>query len=659
LVLCAGLFVAFAVYGVLSEGTHNDDDVGRYLNVRAAFQFPEQFISRWNRPAFVILYALPAQLGYGAVEILTALLSAATCFLVTLCARRLGERYAPLAALFTAVQPFFLRLSFSALTEPLAAFLLALSFYLLISRRNVLCAAAASAIPLARLELALILIPMAVRLWRDGSRRSLLVLPLGLAVWNLAGFLATGDLVYLFHESFTGAERIYKSVPWNHYLTGYIYIVGPVVFLFSILGLVDSLRRRDRLVISSSVLITIAALSLLSSSLSSAGQAAGFLRHAASISPFVALLALRGFNGWLVRRPSVATVLFFVGAAVVVRLYLSVSLEQGMFMGEGTEFKKFAAVSALAAATVARRLFPRPFEKAPARRILLGSVVLLCVAYPLKVVKVIRLTPEQAMMKNVAAWYRDNALGDRVTMCNHIWFHFFSGTNRLSTERFPHLTHAHLDAAPLGSLAIWESHYAHRLTGDVTVDGMEGKRQYRLIRRFLDSENRTFAAVFEKTSDGTTGEGRFEATGYRHPGLGVRWDLEDLGPWQVRLVKDEVKLLEGRDGKGAAIQVEVERFLRLRGTEEAYYMIEDQLSKKPEMSGLKWTDGGDWRWIRVTTGGKGLLMGIRPAAASPEALIVACAFPLPREEEITAGLADLVRGLRFDPAALSGSQSVP
>src|SRR5690606_29964868 len=65
--LCVGLFLLSAALGMLSPGTFDDDDLGRYFYTRAVFESWDHVLSLFVRPAFALLYALPARLGYGAV----------------------------------------------------------------------------------------------------------------------------------------------------------------------------------------------------------------------------------------------------------------------------------------------------------------------------------------------------------------------------------------------------------------------------------------------------------------------------------------------------------------------------------------------------------------------------------------------------------------
>ena len=52
--------------GVLSDGTHQDDDLTHYQMARWAWHYPAYLLDNWGRPGFTIPYAPAAGLGWGA-----------------------------------------------------------------------------------------------------------------------------------------------------------------------------------------------------------------------------------------------------------------------------------------------------------------------------------------------------------------------------------------------------------------------------------------------------------------------------------------------------------------------------------------------------------------------------------------------------------------
>ena len=113
-----------AVYGLLSTGTYYDDDIAHYLIARYAWKHPGLFMQTWGRPAFTILYAPAAALGFGAVRCFSAVLAGVVCFMAARLAKLYGVRWYWLAALLTGFQPEVLKLAFSCLTELTFMFIL-------------------------------------------------------------------------------------------------------------------------------------------------------------------------------------------------------------------------------------------------------------------------------------------------------------------------------------------------------------------------------------------------------------------------------------------------------------------------------------------------------------------------------------------------------
>ncbi len=598
LLACAAAGALFLILGFLSDGTHNDDDISRYLNVRAAWSSPERILSVWNRPAFVLAYMIPARLGYAGIKIATALISMVACYLTYRAARSRGWQPSWLVVVLLATQPFFLALSCSGLSEPLAACLLAAALLALDRKRLRMSALILSAAPLARPELTPLFLIWAVPLARARAWRAIASLPLGLALWALAGFLAHGDPLWLLRQIFTGEDRIYQAVEATHYLGAYIFAVGPVVFVLSVPGLVDAVRRRDDLLIPASVVLMLAVYTWLSVQ-SSAGQAAGFVRYLVTLAPFTALLAMRGFPKWAAPRLDPVTLLALVVAAVLCGTFLSVELEQGVWLGNRREYTKLAVVSIIAGVALARFVaLRRKFGAAggpasPRTTAMLAAVVsLLAAGFTLARPPIARLNGEQRAMREAAHWYRSADLEDRVTLCNHPWFHFFAGTIP-GTARTPVLCRAALDIAPEGAVAIWEGHYGHRHGGDVMPEDLDVLGDWRVRRRIRADQERFAAVVLEKLP-AEERAGRVTAVGYGHPGFGVEWaDVGSAPGWVWERPRSGLYLFNGsRDTR--RVYLHLIRFVGLSDPQMYYSRIETQLRQNPALVVETVEALGDW-----------------------------------------------------------------
>jgi hypothetical protein len=599
-IVCGLAVLVFLGLGLLSNSTHNDDEVSRFLAVRTAWSSWDAVLSVWNRPAFVLAYLLPATLGYVGVKITTALLSALTCFLTYRCARARGWQPAWLAAVLVATQPLFLALSFSGLSEPLAACLLAASLLALYRKRWWASALLLAAAPLARPELAPLFLVWAVPLYRARAWKALASLPLGLAVWALAGFIHSGHPLWLWHQMFTGESRIYEAVGSAHYLAGYIFVVGPVVFVLSIPGIIDAVRRRGDQVLPAAVFLMLGVYTWLSIR-SSAGQAAGFLRYLVTLSPFTALLAVSGFRLWAAPRVTLTTVSILVLAAAACGAFLSVDLVQGVWLGKNRDYVKLALVSVMAGIAIVRfararfALRPAPGRtpgrtpereqaheermaqpgRGPAGLAVTASV--LAVGFALVHPPIARLSPEQSAIREAARWYEAAGLSSRVTMCNHPWFRFFLGASA-SGERVGLLTKAALTAAPDLSIAVWEGHYANRHGGDVTPEDVDQLGDWRILRRFLDAEARFAAVVLEKVPTAERA-GRFASPGFVHPGFGVEWAGGGAADgWTWKDPRAGMALLTGSRGADR-VYLNLIRFVGLGDPRLYYPRIESELRR--------------------------------------------------------------------------------
>jgi len=639
--LASFLFLVFLTLGLVSPGAHNDDDLGRYLNTRSAFGSWDQILSLWNRPAFVLVYMVPARLGYVGVEAMTALISALTCFFVAFAAHRAGMRRPLFAALLTAAQPFFIALSYSALTEPLAACFIAAALAALASGRLRTTAVLASLATLARLETAVLLPLWAWAMLRVGGRSvppaapaapavantfqnvsrtarlPIALLPLALVAWHLAGWAHTHDPLFLWRQVFAEEARTYHAVPLTHYLRGLIFVIGAAGFGFVLVGAVaivrdafskGTARAADRPPIAELFLagaaLMLAVLTWLASG-TSAGQSAGFLRHLVAVAPFFSLVALRGLDEWMAPRVSNLTLATLAVATLLCGVFLSVRLEGGFELGARPEYGKLAVLLLLLAIALGRRFMIRAGTAAPrwtsrtalaaaAAAILVGAVV------PSPITQ---LVPEQALMRAAAEWVQAEGLADRPLLCNHIWFNWTLDRTVVAPARsavaeagrrapVTLLTRANLEQAPAGAIAVWEGHYSHRLVGDVSVDDVTKLAGYRVLRRFGEGDSKFYCVILERLDRAQT-TGRIEGGRFTHEGFGVKWTLPPA-PWRWEPGGDGLQLVRGVHPSGANAQLNVVRLAGLWDPQAFHQLLGPRLSATPGVRLIGSSRVDDW-----------------------------------------------------------------
>lgn len=85
---------------------------------------------------------------------------------------------------------------------------------------------------------------------------------------------------------------------FGQYFQRYIFLTGPVIFYFFMLGFFEQIYRR-KFDFSFLYFILGFMLYVIFSWKLSIGQAAGFMRNVIPLSPFAGLIALYGYNLWL------------------------------------------------------------------------------------------------------------------------------------------------------------------------------------------------------------------------------------------------------------------------------------------------------------------------------------------------------------------------
>lgn len=192
--------VTIAIFSLLwlfaavnSRGLGPADGYMHFLFARFAFREPGNFVDVWARPICTLIYAVPA-VAAGRIGVCAASgLMGLGCGAVALAmARGQGLRMPALALLFTLAQPLLFLHTLTAMTELPFALLLGCAFLAYQRKRWAVAASLIALTPLARPEGFGFLLLAAVALIAARQWRSLLILPAGLVIWDVAGWLIDG-----------------------------------------------------------------------------------------------------------------------------------------------------------------------------------------------------------------------------------------------------------------------------------------------------------------------------------------------------------------------------------------------------------------------------------------------------------------------------------
>lgn len=503
------------VWAFAADAPWDDDCPTRFFNTQNAFQDPVNFVSVWNRPLFVLIFALPAQLGKAVVPILMTLISSLGAWLLWRGLRQQQVPHAWLAIPLLAFQPFFFGTSRVALTEPLAAVLLCAGFCFLAHKKWMGYAIVGGLLPLARLEMSIVLAIWAVPLIQSKQWKHLLWMALPLVAWNIAGGIITGDFNYVFNQTFgadTGENR-YGNTTFGHYFRRSMWITGPVVFWFLLQGLAFRTVRKGLSLWVDGQLVLGLLLYVVFSWKMSMGNAAGFLRNLVPLTPLVAIIALDGYNrsmaalmGSSKAAASRKKDLLLVGLVAALTLFLGIQLFADRLQSHQLviPLPDWSRVVVLAVvAGLMAIIWLRSRSGSAAQRPLLAwvpvAVATLTMGYALyQEPPAVSNNNDRQAMGIIANFYVNSELSQRPTYVNHNWFFWVAGENP-QNPKFKRVTIAELEAAPVGAIIIWDYHYSTRLAGDVGAQYLIDHLEYVELLRIGVANRGEAVLVLEKT----------------------------------------------------------------------------------------------------------------------------------------------------------------
>lgn len=494
------------VWAFLSEYSWDDDAPTRIYNCLITFQEPKHFVSLWNRPLFVLLFALPSKISIYAVHALMPLLTGFSAYLGYLGLKKKNIPGAIFFLAFCLFQPYQFILSYQAYTEPLGVILICLSIHAWANEKWLRLAILGGLIPLARLELTPLLLFWAIPLIQNKAWKQLVWVVVPTVIWNIAGWIIMDDPLYLLHQTVLKESKgnRYGHNEWYVYLHRYLFVIGPVLFVPLLVGIFTSFTKKSYLKWTLLFLLGFFVYTLFSWKLD-LGNAAGFLRNITTLSPFVAILAGIGIQSlidtWKNETVSKTTWIAWLVAAIglfLVYQYFSVDLnnhhtKQEEFAPKNLIWAGVAVLSMLGFAFLRRK---REAISAFAMAIFLGLTSLFTL------INEPPNTSYSAERENLAKFgrlHQGSYLKDRKLFANHVWFYWSQGLNKHDSTRFEVLTKANIEKAPEGTALLWENHYSNRLSGDVPSNYLAQKgKEYIELARGYSTDRASLAVLAEK-----------------------------------------------------------------------------------------------------------------------------------------------------------------
>lgn len=297
------LLLSMAVI-LLYDGTGDaGDSINHYLFARYAPSHPALYFDHWAKPLYVLLASPFAQFGFTGIKVFNVFCTAGSMYFSYACARRMKWRNPLLAAIFQAAIPLGFVLSFSGLTEPLFALVLAGGLYLILIHRSLAAAIAISFLPFVRSE-GLILAGIAgLYFLAKRNWRAIPLLAFGHVVYSFAGWPVHGELLWVFTKiPYANAASPYGNGELLHFVKQMIYTAGVPISALLVFGLMSVFTHFSSLRVNPEFPVLIAggflAFFIAHTLFWYLGifNSMGLTRVFVGVSPLMALLAHKGYS---------------------------------------------------------------------------------------------------------------------------------------------------------------------------------------------------------------------------------------------------------------------------------------------------------------------------------------------------------------------------
>ncbi|MBK7810048.1 MAG: hypothetical protein IPO62_01050 [Saprospiraceae bacterium] len=448
-------------YAGVNDGFYQGEEGAHYINMKEFWENPGIIMGNWAKTGWKIFMVIPGLLGKNAVLAASIIISMATAWLCFLYTRTMGMRFPILVIFLLMCQTFWFSLAFRPICEPTAAFFLILAC-LLHQRTHLVWAALSFSYALTiRQELYIPGMIYGIYLLTQKNWRAAFSMATFPILYNLLGWWASGDPFYLFSNAFKAADfaNKYMRPGFDHYIQmsplvfGWIGILSlSAYFIF----LVSKKIKPDWIILIP--LLSYWFLECLYSmkSFQIGAATAGNLRYLLVISPLVAVLgnyALDKAFEWNQRKPAWIVWTIFLGVMIYYNTYEHNYLEYGRFkdhiwklMIPGCVFLVF--------------YFIKIQNKFIYTLSLMGVCILSLVISqtPLKLSN----RDENSTCKEIADYcLRFNYHEKRTIYQSMPMFAYFIDRTPKDFPKGLHLiTEENLLKSPVGSIIIWDSHYA-------------------------------------------------------------------------------------------------------------------------------------------------------------------------------------------------------
>lgn len=229
------IVISFTLQGTVDSG----DSIMHFLYAKYSFNHPSFFFHHWAKPIYVLFASPFAQFGIIGIKIFNSLFSSLTLLFTYLTAKKIANKQSFLTVVLLCFAPLNFVITFSGLTEPLFAFFLIFSTYLLISEKEISSSVIISFLPFVRSEGLILLGVFALYFFVKKKYKILPFLLTGHILYSIAGYFYYHDFLWVFTKiPYAKLSSTYGSGPLFHFVGQLTYVIGIPFYILLVAGII-------------------------------------------------------------------------------------------------------------------------------------------------------------------------------------------------------------------------------------------------------------------------------------------------------------------------------------------------------------------------------------------------------------------------------------
>ncbi|HEY5124816.1 MAG TPA: hypothetical protein VIK14_13885 [Ignavibacteria bacterium] len=492
-----------------SLGFYQDDEVGQYLNMIQFWVDPKVILGNNPKPGYKIFMVLPALLNYNSVLIANSFIASLSVYFTFVMLRIYKVNFAFLGSLLLSVQPLFFDLSFRSYSEIFTSLLIVIFLILYKKKSYIISGLVAGYIFTVRQEIAVFLVVLVIIFAYRKNFLPIIAIGVFPLLYNLLGYVKTGDLLFVLTEMKSVAGLNYTSQGVFHYFKFYIFIVGPVsliLFLIGFLGFLKDMKNYkqyyEKYALPYIIFITIFIVQMLT--MINDGPNPGNWRYLLHISPLCAFFATVGFNNLLDSKYK--TIYYSItGFLIFIVLFFLSNISDGFKFIEPLKSDYMKVIFLVIFFIISVLLLSG--NKVKNINLLASLIIALGVLYLVIDFKPRPLSNENLTVKSAAEFINKLDIRDKNIFTNHPVLMFLSEDYKNNPIKYKTLNSKNILSGASGSLVIWENHYGYRpdfkdfsgTPNDVKLEDLQkDSTSYKFLNQIVSADKRFAVYIFEK-----------------------------------------------------------------------------------------------------------------------------------------------------------------